>query len=261
MRYVALDAPGTWCLKKSFSEMISPIENIASFIEIGPGAGKLSETLCSQGLSGIGVEFSKAAIEKLSINMKEYLKSGQYSIVEADFIKTTLNIQADLVFSINVMEHIENDLSFLIKLKQLVKINGKIVVGVPGRKDKWNIEDEVFGHYRRYERDDLINLFKKAGIVSPSVWSVSVPLSNLLFGLSKHAVRKSSSFKKKKLSRSKQTKLSGIEDTEYKALFPLYFKLLLNKYSMFPFFQLQRLFYNTDIGLTLLGCGINDYKN
>jgi len=243
-------------MNKAFVEMISPIDDINSFIEIGPGEGKLSKLLCSMGLKGVGIDFSPAIIGVLSQTMKSYVRSGQYSIVEADFMKEDLDLEADLVFSMMVMEHIEDDLRFLKRMKELTRKGGTVLVGVPGRKDKWGIEDEISGHYRRYERADLFELFRQSGFKEVKVWSVGVPISNLLFKLSNLVIKRSQKKKKKELSHVEQTKASGFKDIRYKTRFPISFSLLLNEYTMFPFYIFQRFFYDTDIGLGLIGSGI-----
>ena len=127
--------------------------------------------------------------------------------------------------------------------------------GVPGRKDKWGIEDEISGHFRRYNRKDLIGLLIKSGLTDVKVWSVNVPISNLLYGLSNLAIRRSGALTKKNLSRPEQTKISGFKDTPYKTMFPGWFRFLLNRYTMYPFSILQRFFYKTGLGLVLIGSG------
>ena len=257
MSYVQIDPPGTWCMNHAFIEQISPIDKIHDFIEIGPGEGKLSNLLCSMGLKGTGIDFSHEITHALSSNMKNYTRSGQYSIIESDFAEKELNVKADLVFSMMVLEHIEDDLRFLVKMKKLSKKNGIVLIGVPARKNKWGIEDDISGHYRRYERDDLLELFRKSDLKDIKIWSVGVPISNLLFKLSNLVIKKSHAATKKELSRIEQTRVSGFKDIQYKTLFPAYFNLLLNKYTMLPFCIAQKFFYNTRMGLGLVGSGVS----
>ena len=60
---------------------------------------------------------------------------------------------------------------------------------------------------------------------------------------------------KRQLSVEDQTKTSGLQDIPFKTVFPVCFSLILNRFTLFPLFLLQRLFYPTPRGLTLLGMG------
>ncbi|GAH65235.1 unnamed protein product, partial [marine sediment metagenome] len=224
-----------------------------TFIEVGCGEAKLSKILCSRGLFGIGIDFSKRAIEKASDNMKSYIKSGKFSLIMQDFMKNDFDKKADLVFSAFVMEHVEDDLKFLIKIKKSANKNGVVIVGVPSCKDKWGIEDEIAGHLRRYDRKDLLTLFDSAGMNCGKIWSVGVPVSNILLGLSNLFILKSEETNKKRLPLKYRTENSGILEIPFKTIFPRFFKIVLNKFTMWPFFVLQRFFYNnTDRGLMML---------
>lgn len=251
MKFVPMDPLGTWLFNKAFLEMVDSF-NPKTFIELGCGEAKLSKILCSRGLSGIGIDFSKRAIEKASKYMKSYMKSGKYSLIMQDFMKNNLDKKADLVFSMFVMEHVENDFEFLIKLKKLVNKNGFVMVGVPSRKDKWGIEDEIAGHLRRYDRKDLLTLFDSVGMNCDKIWSVGVPVSNILLGLSNLFISISEETHKRNYALRYRTKTSGILEIPFKTVFPSFFKLILNKFIMWPFFVLQRFFYNTDRGLMML---------
>ena len=126
---------------------------------------------------------------------------------------------------------------------------------MPGRPDLWGIEDETVGHVRRYDRARLSGVLTRAGLRNVHVWSVAVPVANLLFRLGNAMIRASGEARKKSLSTRQQTEESGIRKIPFKTVFPPAFRLLLNRYTMAPLFVLQRLFYGSDLGLTLLAFG------
>jgi hypothetical protein len=127
---------------------------------------------------------------------------------------------------------------------------------VPGRRDRWSIEDETVGHWRRYERGDLARVLEDAGLRNVTVWSVAVPVANLLFHAGNFLLRRSGeAAKKDALSRQAQTEESGIRQIPLKTVFPPAFRFVLNRYTMTPLFMLQRLFYGTNRGLTLIAFG------
>jgi SAM-dependent methyltransferase len=194
----------------------------------------------------------KQATEKL----KPYLLNGQYELQKGDITtEPPLSNPVDLGLSMMVMEHVENDVGFVQKIKQNIKPGGQVIIGVPGRRDHWCLEDETVGHFRRYDRNDLKQTLEKAGLKNVRVWSVAVPTANLLFSLGNFLVKHSGENKKKELPLQEQTKLSGIREIPFKTVFPSWFRLILNRYTLYPLFWLQRLFYHTNLGLTMIGFG------
>ncbi|MBN2560296.1 MAG: methyltransferase domain-containing protein [Phycisphaerae bacterium] len=254
MRYISLDTPNTSCMHRAFLEMLEG-RSIGTFIEVGPGCGHLSQLLCSREAVGVGIDFSPVAISGLKGNLAEEIARGRYSVIEADFMKTDLHLQVDLVFSMLVMEHVADDMMFLRRMKMATRQSGIVLTAVPGRKDKWGIDDELYGHIRRYDRADLFALFRDAGFADVHVRSIAVPISNLLFGLTNWISERSRARARRELPLAERTKLSGQKDIPYKKVFPPWFRLVLNEYTYCPFHILQRLFYKTNLGLVMIASG------
>jgi 2-polyprenyl-3-methyl-5-hydroxy-6-metoxy-1,4-benzoquinol methylase len=66
----------------------------------------------------------------------------------------------DCVFSVHVMEHIENDRSFVEDQLALTKPGGTVVILVPALQWLYSGFDESIGHYRRYDKKmvrELVN--------------------------------------------------------------------------------------------------------
>ena len=256
LKFVKIDPPGTWCQNDAILNLVRST-GAKSFVEVGCGAGDLSHRLCMDGLSGFGIDFSPRAIEIAGARLKNYVDIGKYTLIADDALAVNFTPpeRPDLGISVMVMEHIEDDISFIRKLIGHVKPGGFVILGVPGRRDRWNIEDETVGHVRRYDRQDLIKKMNDAGLTEVNVISVAVPTANLLFYVGNLLIKKSSEVKKKSLSQRLQTEDSGIREIPFKTVFPAFFRLLLNRFSMLPLIYLQRMFFNTDLGLTILGVG------
>lgn len=255
MKLVKIDPPGMWCLYEAVHEIIKKLQG-KTFIEAGCGAGDLSFALCEQGFKGVGIDFSEPALQQAAQKLEKYIINGQYELKKGDItMEAPLTEKVDLGLSMMVMEHIENDLRFVQKISHHIKRNGHLVIAVPGRRDRWCFEDEVVGHFRRYDRDDLKQVLESAGLKNVQVWSVAVPTANLLFKLSNYFIRRSNERKKKEISLLDQTKLSGIREIPYKTVFPFWYKLILNRVTLYPLFLLQRFFYHTNLGLTMIGFG------
>jgi hypothetical protein len=87
------------------------------------------------------------------------------------------------------------------------------------------------------------------------VWSLSVPVANALFHLGTLLVRRATAAETLRQSRREQTATSGIREVPFKTVFPPWLRLVLNPVALAPLFWLQRRFYRTALGLTLLGSG------
>jgi 2-polyprenyl-3-methyl-5-hydroxy-6-metoxy-1,4-benzoquinol methylase len=70
----------------------------------------------------------------------------------------------DTVFALNVVEHIHDDSLALRNCKRLLTDGGKLIILVPSYQSLFNQFDIELGHYRRYTKKSLVNVFQKAGI-------------------------------------------------------------------------------------------------
>jgi 2-polyprenyl-3-methyl-5-hydroxy-6-metoxy-1,4-benzoquinol methylase len=73
-----------------------------------------------------------------------------------------INKKYDTIFTSNVMEHIKDDVSVLKQLNTKIKANGFLAIYVPAFMVLYNRLDSIVGHYRRYEKDELIKKLLQA---------------------------------------------------------------------------------------------------
>lgn len=255
MKLTDIDPPGTWCSYAAIGDLLNRISG-STFLDIGVGGGRYSLRLCRMGYQGVGVDSSTRALEHAHNRLKEYIDRGKYETINCDVMDLAgLEHPVDFGISMMVMEHIEDDKGFLEKVSSLIKPGGYVIIGVPGRKDRWGIEDETVGHIRRYDRIDLNERLNEAGLIDVEVRSVAVPVSNLLFHIGNLLIRKSTEVDKLNLSKREQSETSGIQEIPFKTQFPRWFRFVLNEFTLYPLFVLQRLFYRTNLGLTMIGIG------
>lgn len=255
MKLVKIDPPGSWCHHEAVMEMVRRTGG-KTFLEVGCGPGVLSLRLCKKGWQGLGIDFSPQAIEQAKTNLDEYLRNGRYRLIANDIFDLDLGGEKfDIGLSMMVMEHVKDHVGFLRRIVDFIKPGGHVLVAVPGRRDRWGIEDETVGHLRRYDRNDLRETLVSAGLTDVTVWSVAVPAANLLFHVGNLIVRNSSEMNKLNQSAREQTETSGIREIPWKTVFPSSFKLILNRTTLYPLFVLQRLFYRSNLGLTMMACG------
>jgi len=70
----------------------------------------------------------------------------------------------DIVAAFDVIEHIEDDLSSLEKLKQLLSADGRLIISVPALPWLWSEHDVTHHHFRRYTRSQLEYVLHEAGL-------------------------------------------------------------------------------------------------
>jgi SAM-dependent methyltransferase len=255
MKFIKIDPPGTLCAHEALRDVLKKTK-AHTFVDVGCGAGGISKLLCSMGMVGTGVDFSSAAVDRSYQTLRTEIEVGRYSLIEGEM--TSLGgkgLQFDLGVSFMVMEHVADEGRFVRGLCQLVRPDGQVIVGVPGRKDLWCFEDETVGHLRRYDRADLRRVLEASGLYEVEVWSVAVPVANILFRIGEYLVKRSTERMKIGLSQRAQTETSGLQEVPWKTIFPVWVKAVLNRYTLYPLFVLQRLFYRSDLGVILLGFG------
>lgn len=78
----------------------------------------------------------------------------------------------DLVVALDVIEHIYNDKLAASELIRVLQPKGLLAISVPHRMKFYSHQDVLIGHYRRYELDQLRQLFISQGLQELSFFGV-----------------------------------------------------------------------------------------
>jgi SAM-dependent methyltransferase len=70
----------------------------------------------------------------------------------------------DFIFTLNVLEHIEDDQTSFCRLATKLARGGRLLIYVPAFQCLWTSLDEKVKHYRRYRRAGLERLARSAGL-------------------------------------------------------------------------------------------------
>ncbi len=213
------------------------------FLEIGCGNGHISNVLLNNGYRGVGVDLNASACNNNQQLNKKHIEKGNYKVIYGDFLTLPLNEQFDIILSCMVIEHLtEEQLNiFFKKVKHLLIDGGILILIVPANRKFWNIEDEIAGHIKRYEIDDVYKICQTYGFSLNKIVSLNYPVSNILFNVSNHLVRKHES-KILAFSQKEKTIYTGNREVPYKTKFPPIFNLILNPVVLYPFHLIQKLF-------------------
>lgn len=70
----------------------------------------------------------------------------------------------DYVYSLNVLEHIEDDRAALAEIHRMLRPGGRVLLYVPAFQVLYSTMDKRVGHFRRYRRRPLSNLVRETGL-------------------------------------------------------------------------------------------------
>lgn len=209
-----------------------------TFLEIGAGTGLMTQMFLSRGFSGYCYDLSPESRAILKNRLNEF--TAQVEILTNLTIATNKNF--NYLFAFEVLEHIEDDLNALQYWSQFIQSNGKIIVSVPAHNNKFSKVDELVGHVRRYERDDLFNLLSKAGYQNIKIINYGYPLTEFSRYISTRLLKNDNS-----------AQLIPIAERNLRSSYsrPTVISNYLSKIpeNIFaPFKYIQRLFYKFDFG-------------
>ncbi|MEL6559557.1 MAG: class I SAM-dependent methyltransferase [Bacteroidota bacterium] len=96
--------------------------------------------------------------------IRNALASGLRPVIHASLQDAQLkndSLPAAGIF--DVLEHIEDDLSFLNSINDALEPGGRLYISVPAFQLLWSDFDTSVGHYRRYSKKTLTKTLKQAG--------------------------------------------------------------------------------------------------
>jgi SAM-dependent methyltransferase len=222
------------------------------FIEIGPGAGEVTNLLLEAAWSGTAYDLADNVVARLRYRFAPAAATGQLTVTQGDYLATKADQSADLIISCMVMEHLNDaDERRFMKLSAgKLRQGGRMIGLVPASPRHWGIEDEIAGHCRRYTRTALQQLAVECDWHLIGTAGLTYPLSNVLLPLSNSLVRRNEAAKLA-LPAIERTKLSGQRRVPLKTYFPSVMAPLLNNIVMMPFDLLQWLGRKSERALVL----------
>lgn len=209
-------------------------------LEVGFGSGEMLAWLLDNGAIVSGVDFSPAAHDLIRDRMGGRLyESG---VVLYEKLQDVPLAEYDYVFAFEVLEHIVNDVDAYKSWMGLLKQGGELLISVPAHMAKWGDNDVWAGHVKRYERDELYLLAASVDAVVLRLWNYGFPIILALDVLLNLSARKKNSAEVLSSDINK-TKRSGVVRSSSSLV--MFFS---REWVMLPFFFLQRVFFDFDLG-------------
>jgi SAM-dependent methyltransferase len=128
----------------------------ARILDAGCGSGRNMVELARHG-TVTGIELSQTSVELARGRGVGEVIAG--SVLEMPFEADSFELAA----SLDVIEHLEDDIAALRELRRVVAPGGALLVTVPAYQWLWSGHDEVNHHFRRYTRRSLQRAGEQAG--------------------------------------------------------------------------------------------------
>lgn len=184
-------------------------------VEVGCGAGALLDDMSCLGFRAVGLEMSPRALAIAQALAKH--GGGSQTIV--DRADPAWAESKGLVCSFDVLEHIENDRQAVAEWVSWLRPGGWLMLSVPAHRRRWDAGDEWAGHWRRYDREDLVNLLRTSGLSIAHLECYGFPLANLTEWVGARTYRKRLAERAITITRGEASAHSGIERAEVMRLF------------------------------------------
>jgi len=150
-----------WWFKWRFDMITEIVESLPRpdgfrMLDAGCGTGQMTKLLERYG-EAVGLEIAPQALEFARRRGVKDLVQG--SITDPPFAPASF----DLVLSLDVIEHVDNDVQILESLFEVVRPGGYLIVTVPAFQSLWSQHDEINQHKRRYRVPQVRDLMTHAG--------------------------------------------------------------------------------------------------
>jgi SAM-dependent methyltransferase len=133
----------------------------ARILDAGCGWGVTLEALEERGSRTSGLDVSRQALERLDGPDRQLIEADLTSPLDPLAIA---HAPFDAVLALDVIEHLDNDEAALASLGRLVRPGGLMIVTVPAMPELFSEFDQIQGHRRRYQPDELRGAFGCTGL-------------------------------------------------------------------------------------------------
>ena len=152
-----------------------------NIVDLGCGTGLILGELNNIAMT-FGVDFSALALTFCRRRGLEHLVCADVN--NLPFADT----QFDLVFALDLLEHIEDDIHLMSEIYRILRPGGTIMITVPAHKSLWSEHDEALHHFRRYSYRRFLNLITETGFV-PRKYTYCISFTFIPIVLFRHIQR------------------------------------------------------------------------
>ena len=125
-------------------------------LDVGCGTGANLKMLADYGKAE-GVDISPQAVDYCRERGLDSVKLGAVENLPYE------NGSFELVTALDVIEHLDDDVSGLREMRRVLRPDGRILLFVPAFMFLWGVQDDVSNHRRRYTLPSLLKAVDEAG--------------------------------------------------------------------------------------------------
>lgn len=134
----------------------------SSVAEVGAGVGSFSTLVLETSINSL-VAFEPS--QNMYPLLQEALSKDKRARAINDFFgRANAGQRFDSILYVNVLEHIEDDVSELAKACDALAPKGHLLIFVPALPWLYSEFDRQVGHFRRYMKKDLVKLARRSGL-------------------------------------------------------------------------------------------------
>jgi SAM-dependent methyltransferase len=132
--------------------LIAAAEGKRRVVDFGAGFGTFAALLKAEGLQPLAVEPDAGNRLRIAAN-------GIAAVADLSDIDGSV----EFLYSLNVLEHIEDDIAALAQIHRKLSPDGRVFIYVPAFRALWTSLDDHVGHQRRYTLPELTAKMRRAG--------------------------------------------------------------------------------------------------
>ncbi len=140
-------------LNGEIAAIAGPPRDGLTLLDFGAGAGTHTVDIRDRGYDVIAVEIDEG--------LRQRLESQGFTAHQSP--DSVASGSVDVAYTMNVLEHIDDDVAALRSVGDTLRPGGRLVVYVPAFQVLYSSMDEKVGHLRRYRKAALVEAVTKAG--------------------------------------------------------------------------------------------------
>jgi SAM-dependent methyltransferase len=137
-------------------------------LEVGCGIGTLSRYFLRTCSRLVGIDTSELFIRHLKIDHPE-MEVYNFDVTD-EKILSLADKKNDVVVSVNVLEHVKNDVKALEHMRGLLVPGGRLLLFVPALSWLFGTLDRNVSHYRRYDKKELRDKIESSGFTVEKIF-------------------------------------------------------------------------------------------
>lgn len=133
----------------------------SKILDLGCGTGHLALELIQEGYDTCAADLSKELVDYA--NLKALNAGHELNAIQMDILNLPYREAFDAVICLDVLEHVEDDRLALTNIYRSLKSGGIMICSVPALSTLYGRRDQRIGHFRRYDREVLVQGIESAG--------------------------------------------------------------------------------------------------